>query len=145
MLFFCNRGHCIFQFGCAKLTVRFRKPEGARAIIALKFVPKNDEDSLNFNLTSFAIYIPHIMLLAVEIVFTMYPSPLPLPPLQVLSLLSVMGLKAYQERFEQEQVNGEILSECDEEVLKNDLGINSKLHRMRLLKVISGTSKGYGV
>jgi hypothetical protein len=49
-----------------------------------------------------------------------------------------MGLKSYQEKFEQEQVNGEILSECDEEVLKTDLGISSKLHRMRLLKVISG-------
>ena len=36
------------------------------------------------------------------------------------------------------QVNGEILSECDEEVLCNDLGIASKLHRMRLLKVING-------
>ncbi len=57
---------------------------------------------------------------------------------QVLRLLDVMGLKAYQEKFETEQVNGEILSECDEEVLKSDLEIASKLHRMRLLKVISG-------
>ena len=44
----------------------------------------------------------------------------------------------YQDKFVTEQVNGEILSECDEEVLKTDLGVTSKLHRMRLLKVISG-------
>ena len=49
-----------------------------------------------------------------------------------------MSLKLYQETFRREQVNGEILSECDEEVLMNDLGVSSKLHRMRLMKVISG-------
>lgn len=49
-----------------------------------------------------------------------------------------MGLKSYHESFIEEQVNGEILSECDEEVLKNDLKVTSKLHRMRLLKVITG-------
>lgn len=60
--------------------------------------------------------------------------------LQVLTLLDLMGLKVYQENFSSEQVSGEILSECDEEVLKVDLGIASKLHRMRLLKVISGNT-----
>ncbi len=49
-----------------------------------------------------------------------------------------MGLKAYHDSFIEEQVNGEILSECDEDVLKNDLKVTSKLHRMRILKVISG-------
>ena len=57
---------------------------------------------------------------------------------QVLRLLEVMGLKQYQEKFKAEQVNGEILSECDESVLQSDLGVSSKLHRMRLLKVING-------
>lgn len=57
---------------------------------------------------------------------------------QVLGLLDCMGLRMYQEKFVSEQVNGEILSECDEEVLQNDLGVTSKLHRMRLIKVISG-------
>ena len=49
-----------------------------------------------------------------------------------------MSLEKYQENFKREQVNGEILSECDEEVLTNDLGISSKLHRIKLMKVISG-------
>ena len=49
-----------------------------------------------------------------------------------------MGFKSYQESFKREQINGEILSECDEEVLTNDLGVTSKLHRMRMMKLISG-------
>ena len=49
-----------------------------------------------------------------------------------------MGLKQYQNKFKEEQMNGELLSDCDEDVLKNDLGVASKLHRMRLLKVIVG-------
>ena len=57
---------------------------------------------------------------------------------QVLQLLDCMGLAAYKGKFSEEQVSGEILAECDEQVLQNDLGIGSKLHRMRLLKVISG-------
>ncbi len=50
-----------------------------------------------------------------------------------------MGMKQYQDKFKQEQVDGEILAECDETVLTNDLGVTSRLHRMRLLKIISGT------
>ncbi len=59
-------------------------------------------------------------------------------PWQVLNLLDVMGLKLYQESFKGEHMTGEILSECDEDVLTKDLGMSSKLHRMRLMKVISG-------
>ncbi len=47
-------------------------------------------------------------------------------------------MKQYQDKFKHEQVDGEILAECDEAVLTNDLGVTSKLHRMRLLKIISG-------
>lgn len=57
---------------------------------------------------------------------------------QVLKLLECMSLSQYQEAFLKEQINGEILSECDETMLQNDLGVVSKLHRMRLIKVISG-------
>ena len=68
----------------------------------------------------------------------MQTSQLELTKLQVLDLLDFMGFKSYQENFKREHVNGEILSECDEEVLTNDLGVSSKLHRMRIMKVISG-------
>ena len=68
----------------------------------------------------------------------MQTSQLEVTKLQVLDLLDFMGFKSYQENFKREHVNGEILSECDEEVLTNDLGVSSKLHRMRIMKVISG-------
>ncbi|XP_064390464.1 uncharacterized protein LOC135338305 [Halichondria panicea] len=58
--------------------------------------------------------------------------------MQVLKLLELMGLKAYQEAFMAERVNGEVLLECDEDVLLNELKVTSKLRRVRLLKVISG-------
>ena len=37
-----------------------------------------------------------------------------------------------------ERVNGEILIECDEHVLEADLQVMSKLHRVRLWKIING-------
>ena len=57
---------------------------------------------------------------------------------QVLCILDAMGLQQYRDHFKVEQISGEILSECDEDMLAHDLRISSKLHRMRLLKVISG-------
>ena len=59
-------------------------------------------------------------------------------PLQVRRLLECMSLSQYQDAFQKEQINGETLSDCDETMLQNDLGVVSKLHRMRLLKVITG-------
>ena len=38
----------------------------------------------------------------------------------------------------EEQIDGELLAECDEVILEGDLGITSKLHRSRLMKVVSG-------
>lgn len=49
-----------------------------------------------------------------------------------------MHLKQYQEIFQEEQLDGEILVECDESVLEQDLGIKNKLHRSKILKLISG-------
>lgn len=57
---------------------------------------------------------------------------------QVLALLAAMNLHQYQATFRSEVVDGEILSECDDGVLENELGITSRLHRLRLLKIISG-------
>ena len=57
---------------------------------------------------------------------------------QVQLLLDEMGLPQYKEKFRSKNVNGKIFSECDESNLINDLCISSKLHRKRLLKVITG-------
>ena len=42
----------------------------------------------------------------------------------------------YKESFKREMVDGEILSEIDEVVLEQELGMKSKIHRLRFLKYI---------
>lgn len=49
-----------------------------------------------------------------------------------------MELHQYQESFIRESVSGEILADCDNDILLNDLGVASRLHRLRLMKVVSG-------
>lgn len=49
-----------------------------------------------------------------------------------------MGMKQYTETFRNEDINGKVLLECDDGVLVNDLKVASKLHRIKLLKVVSG-------
>lgn len=44
---------------------------------------------------------------------------------QVLSLLDQMGLRKHQETFMEERVNGEILLECDDEVLYQELRVTN--------------------
>ena len=57
---------------------------------------------------------------------------------QIIQLLDAMGLKHHQETFITEHISGEILLECDERVLEKELKITSKLHRVRLMKLITG-------
>jgi hypothetical protein len=49
-----------------------------------------------------------------------------------------MKLNQYAEMFKEESIDGEILAECDDELLEQELHISNKLHRSRLLKVITG-------
>lgn len=49
-----------------------------------------------------------------------------------------MNLGQYKEQFRKEQVDGEILADCDEAMLEHDLLIHSAIHRNRLLKLITG-------
>ena len=64
---------------------------------------------------------------------------------QVGDLISAMGLEQYVNKFLTEQISGEILMECDDDVLKDEIGITSKIHRIRLLKVISGQHSAKGI
>lgn len=57
---------------------------------------------------------------------------------EVQRLLEVMGLEEYQEAFRRQQLNGDLFSDCDEDILVNELKVTSRLHRMRLMRVISG-------
>ena len=49
-----------------------------------------------------------------------------------------MNLEQYIETFRLQHINGDILSDCDDDILANELQINSRLHRLRLLRIISG-------
>ena len=52
--------------------------------------------------------------------------------------MEVMGLGQYKNTILEEQISGEILLECDDSVLQNELGVSSKIHRIRIMKLITG-------
>ena len=56
-----------------------------------------------------------------------------------------MNLEQYREAFICEQIVGDILAECDESVLEYELGVASKLHRTRLMKMVSGRRSAVAV
>lgn len=64
--------------------------------------------------------------------------------LQVIQLLRCMNLEQYKDQFMREQVDGEILAECDEVMLESELSVHSAIHRTRLLKVITGKHSALG-
>ena len=57
---------------------------------------------------------------------------------QIGDILTAMGLAAHVQTFLEERVNGTILLQCDDSTLRDDLGVSSKVHRLRLLQVIEG-------
>ena len=57
---------------------------------------------------------------------------------QVLTLLERLNMSAYKEVFEEERIDGQILLECDDEILSTELKVTSRLHRIKLKKIISG-------
>lgn len=53
-------------------------------------------------------------------------------------LLEALHLEDYKKAFEDELITGEILAECNEDVLKEDLGIKNRVHISKLMAVIKG-------
>ena len=49
-----------------------------------------------------------------------------------------MNLSQYKEVFQHEQIDGDTLADCDEVVLLHELNVSNKLHRTKLMKVITG-------
>lgn len=56
----------------------------------------------------------------------------------MLDLLEKMNLSQYSEVFINEQIDGEVLAQCDENILQHELNICATIHRVRLMKVITG-------
>ena len=55
-----------------------------------------------------------------------------------------MGLDKYVPKFKEEMIDGQMLLELDDEVLKEELGMYKKLHRLRLTMIIKGTQSVNG-
>ena len=47
-------------------------------------------------------------------------------------------MSQYKTKFVEEQIGGDILIECDENVLEKELGMSLKIHRVKLLQVMTG-------
>ena len=60
-----------------------------------------------------------------------------LDEVEILELLDAMNLGVYKDAFAKEFINGDLLSEIDEEMLW-ELGVRSSLHRMRLMRIVKG-------
>ena len=55
----------------------------------------------------------------------------------ILHLLDAMNLSAYKEAFEEKQIDGETMA-CLSADMLIELGMSKSLHRIRLMKIISG-------
>ena len=49
-----------------------------------------------------------------------------------------MGLSEYKEHFIKEGITGSLLSDFDEEILETELNIKSRIHRIKLMRVMDG-------
>ena len=62
-----------------------------------------------------------------------------LDTVNLVRLLKAMGLEQYSQSIAQEHITGDVLLECTEGILEKELKIASKLHRVRLMKLIDGS------
>ena len=49
-----------------------------------------------------------------------------------------MSLSAYKSIFEQKNISGDILLSFDDGILERELGIRSRIHRLKFMKLIRG-------
>ena len=56
----------------------------------------------------------------------------------MIRLLEILDLTQYKDVFKKERISGSLLQDIDEEILEEELGITSKLHRLKLMRVIDG-------
>ena len=53
-------------------------------------------------------------------------------------MLTSTGLGQYTEQILLQGVSGDILAKCNDEKLEKEFGVTSKLHRLKLLRIIEG-------
>ena len=60
-----------------------------------------------------------------------------LDPMGILNVLDAINLSVYKESFQKEVIDGELLSEFTEDMFI-ELGVKSKIHRLKLMQVVKG-------
>ena len=60
-----------------------------------------------------------------------------LEPMGILDVLDAINLSVYKESFQKELIDGELLSEFTEDMFI-ELGVKSKIHRLKLMQVVKG-------
>lgn len=53
-------------------------------------------------------------------------------------MLERLDLPEYKEAFLRERVDGQVLLQLTEDVLCTELGVDSKLHRIRIMNLVAG-------
>ena len=56
----------------------------------------------------------------------------------MLTLLKVIGLEQYEDVFRSECISGDLLLELNDDILEHEIGVTSRLHRLKLNGLISG-------
>ena len=56
-----------------------------------------------------------------------------------------MDLGQYRESFLRERITGDVLLDLNDTILQEELGVTSKIHRIRLTKLIRGRHSAQGV
>ena len=63
--------------------------------------------------------------------------------IQVCELLVTLGMAQYQETFQKENINGDVLLFCTEDVLRDELRIDAPEEREKLLQIIRENDESY--
>lgn len=53
-------------------------------------------------------------------------------------MLKALDLPEYEEVFLREQVDGHVLLQLNEQILTSELGVDSKLHCIRIMNLVAG-------
>ena len=64
---------------------------------------------------------------------------------QVQILLKHIGLQKYKDMFQSEDITGDLFVELTDDMLEHNLGVTSRLHRLKLNRLISGKKSAMDV
>ena len=56
----------------------------------------------------------------------------------MVGVLKALDLPEYEEVFLRERVDGQVLLQLTDDVLSAELGVDSKLHRIRIMNLVAG-------